>query len=207
MIWFHLYFLKIVCVCERERERWLCMNVGAHRGRSHGLELEEFVLGTKWVFWKSSYSQLLNYWTISPAPLFVANLYFFLRQTNKQFNSRAVVAHVLNHSTWEAEASGFKASLVYTLSSRPVKAILRIPVLKSYIYISFVDLYLLYFTRRSVLPACIYICITCMPVPMEARRGCQILWNCNRLMWSTMRMLVTNFRSSAKATHALHCQT
>jgi hypothetical protein len=43
---------------------------------------------------------------------------------------RAVVVHAFNTSTWEAEAGGFKASLVYSMSSRIVRAIQRNPVSK-----------------------------------------------------------------------------
>jgi hypothetical protein len=40
----------------------------------------------------------------------------------------AVVAHAFNPSTWEAEAGGFEASLVYRVSSRIARAIQRNPV-------------------------------------------------------------------------------
>jgi hypothetical protein len=46
--------------------------------------------------------------------------------------SRVVVAHAFNPSTWEAEAiSEFKASLVYRVSSRTARAIQRNPVSKT----------------------------------------------------------------------------
>lgn len=43
-----------------------------------------------------------------------------------------IVLHTFSPSTWEAEAGGslFKASLVYTVSSRPVKATYGRPCLK-----------------------------------------------------------------------------
>jgi hypothetical protein len=34
-------------------------------------------------------------------------MYFTGKQTKKRVNSRAVVAHAFNPSTWEAEAGGF----------------------------------------------------------------------------------------------------
>jgi hypothetical protein len=42
-----------------------------------------------------------------------------------------VVAHAFNPSTWEAEAGGFLASLVYRVNSRTARAIQRNPVLKN----------------------------------------------------------------------------